>query len=648
MKSLNKFLSIVLVGGMSISLGSCRDDFADINTPPNALTQLNPSQILTTAQLGFRPYEYGLWFASADNFLKNNQMCGFTASMTDDKLRKAAQAQGGYSIEMLRYYNELKFGLGEEELAQNACYVTAVQVLAIYMGIYDTDHQGDIPYTEAAQYNFGGPMTPKYDKVQDLYNLWNSDLKAAVQVFKNPPAIEGGYVSKQDLAYGCDWSKWAKFASSLRVKLATRLIHRDLALAKTIVSEAVADGVMTGPEDDLLFHKADANWGDGCPYDRGDVAFGSGNTTISYQGIVAAKNVVDFMIKNSDPRVRFAFTKNSWNSNIVDYYLKNGYKDLIPPAVLDLVNYEADGANYKFVSWKGKGEPWVRYFGVPDNYMATSNRTDVNIAQFFNYGGNIGEIGANTIEVDGTKYAYNPYSSFQEQYLNQRADKEFPRIPGGEVIVDREDNPRYDMYMTSAEINLYLAEFATYGGVSGLGNAADYFKKGVEQSVEVWDRYAALNKIPYYGDTRKVSTEEKVIDLQDGEVAALLAQPDYQLTGNKADDLEKIFLNLEFHFLFNPTDQFVTGRRSGIPKFNSTLFPRTDYSNAGFPAESFNRRGYFGPVSPTDLMKDIIDAAYASQGFSTTATGSGNYLNTERLWQDVGAPQWGSGPNVGI
>ena len=649
MKNLNKFLSIILVGGMSLSLGSCRDDFADINTPPNALTTLNPSQILTTAELGFNPYDYGIWFFSADNFLKNNQMCGFSGSMTDDRLRKAAGANGGGSIGMLRYLNELKFTLGEEAQSQNACYINAVQVLAIYMGIYDTDQQGDIPYTEAAQYNFGGPMTPKYDKVQDLYNQWNSELKAAVQVFKNPPALEGGYESKQDLAYACDWSKWAKFASSLRVKLATRLIHRDLALAKTIVSEAVADGVMTGPDDDLLFHKADANWGQDCPYDRGDVAFGTTNGTISYQGIVASKKVVDFMMKNSDPRVRFAFTKNSWNSNIVDYYLQNGHKDLMPKVILDMVNIGTDEetGKPKFDSWKGKGEPWVRFVGVPDTYMG-NNSVNPEDAQYFKYNDDPGKLGANTILVDGTKYAYSPFSSFQEQYLNQRADKSFPRVPGGEVIIDRDDNPRYDMYMTSAEINLYLAEFAIYG-TPGLGAAADYFKTGVKQSVEVWDRLAALNKIPYYGDTRKVSTAEKVIDLQEGEVATLLAQPDYKLTGVKADDIEKIFLNLEFHFLYNPADQFVTGRRSGIPKFNSTLFPRTDYTNAGFPASSFNRRGYFNRPTPTDLMADIISAAYADQGFTTADKANGQgYLNTERLWQDVGAPQWGEGPNVGI
>lgn len=643
MKNYKSILSIVLLGTLTTALTGCRDDLKDPNIPPSEVTDARASQLFTTAQLGFSPFDYGVWFHTADNYLKNCQMCGFSGSMTEDRLAKSGQTLGLMSTELLRYYNEMvdKFG---EDGGDNACYLKAVQVLAIFGGIRDTDNNGDIPYTEAASYIYGGPMTPKYDKVQELYTLWNSQLKAAVQVFKNPPSPEGGYENNQDLAYKCDWSKWAKLASSLRVKLATRLIHRDLALAKTIVAEAVADGVMTSTDDDLLFSKADTNWGEGVPYDRGDLAFGTGNTTITYQGIVGSKKVVDYMVENGDPRVRFFLTKNDWNSDIVDYYLRNGYASAIPPVIMEMVETEEVDGKTVFKNWKGKGEPWVRYIGVPDGANANSS-TEVSDRQYFGYNGTQGQPGANTIVVDGTTYSYRPYSNFNEQLLSQRADKNFPRVPGGEVIVDRDDNPRYDMYMTAAEVNFYLAEFATYGGVTGLGNASDYFRTAVQQSVESWDKYARLSKLPYYGDTRNVSAHEEVIDLKPNEVSDLLSQPKYQLTGNKADDLEKIFLNLEFHFMFNPLDQFVTGRRSGIPKFNSSLFPRTDYTAAGYPADGFNRRGYFSPVSPTDLMKDIIEAAYVSQGFSTAATGTGNYLNTERLWQDVGAPQWGAGPN---
>ena len=48
-------------------------------------------------------------------------------------------------------------------------------------------------------------------------------------------------------------------------------------------------------------------------------------------------------------------------------------------------------------------------------------------------------------------------------------------------------------------------------------------------------------------------------------------------------------------------------------------------------------------------MKDIIKEVYDRQGFSLNIQDiRDGKLNSERLWQDVGAPQWGEGPNVGI
>ncbi len=187
MKNYKSILSIVLLGTLTTALTGCRDDLKDPNIPPSEVTDASASQLFTTAQLGFSPFDYGVWFHTADNYLKNCQMCGFSGSMTEDRLAKSGQTLGLMSTELLRYYNEMvdKFG---EDGGDNACYLKAVQVLAIFGGIRDTDNNGDIPYTEAASYIYGGPMTPKYDKVQELYTLWNSQLKAAVQVFKNPPS----------------------------------------------------------------------------------------------------------------------------------------------------------------------------------------------------------------------------------------------------------------------------------------------------------------------------------------------------------------------------------------------------------------------------------------------------------------------------
>lgn len=127
----------------------------------------------------------------------------------------------------------------------------------------------------------------------------------------------------------------------------------------------------------------------------------------------------------------------------------------------------------------------------------------------------------------------------------------------------------------------------------------------------------------------------------DGEIDILMGHTDYKLTGNTVDDLEKVYLQQLFHFYLSPIDQYATARRSGIPKFNSALFPRKAYTQ--IPVTSIPRRMALSAPSPTDLMYNILVEAYKRQGFSI---GSGPILNSERIWQDKNAPQWGEGPKL--
>ena len=111
----------------------------------------------------------------------------------------------------------------------------------------------------------------------------------------------------------------------------------------------------------------------------------------------------------------------------------------------------------------------------------------------------------------------------------------------------------------------------------------------------------------------------------------MLASPDYNLTGSTSDQLEKVYLQQLIHFIMYPYDQFVTARRSGLPKFNSQLISRENYS--AIPVTNFQ-------------LYQIQRDAYAAQGYTITGAGDANtsILNTERTWQDQGAPQWGEGP----
>ena len=95
------------------------------------------------------------------------------------------------------------------------------------------------------------------------------------------------------------------------------------------------------------------------------------------------------------------------------------------------------------------------------------------------------------------------------------------------------------------------------------------------------------------------------------------------------------------HFYYQPLEQFVTVRRSGVPKMGSTLIPWVKLTeNTNIP-----RRFYITEPKDFDKMKPFIIAAAKEQGFTFSDGQNPSLLNTERVWYDKGAPNFGEGPN---
>ena len=248
------------------------------------------------------------------------------------------------------------------------------------------------------------------------------------------------------------------------------------------------------------------------------------------------------------------------------------------------------------------------------------------------------------LKVGSAEKVYTPFSGFNQEMIIGRYDFTLPTVPGGPVIQDLDDNPWYGMYLSTAEVNLYLAEFKLLGA-SLPKTAESYFSKAIKASVEEYNRLAELNKIPYYDKTYGYDPHEAVIDLQDGEIAAMAANADYQLTGDAALDLEKVYVQQLLHFTLLPNEQFVTVRRSGVPKENSSMIAWENFGPT-VPNNAIPRRFEVGAPSPTDLMLDILLEAYKSQGFTPGSSQDGTLLNSERVWQDINAPQFGQGPKM--
>ncbi|MDR3142319.1 MAG: SusD/RagB family nutrient-binding outer membrane lipoprotein [Tannerellaceae bacterium] len=622
MKRYKNMVAAVLAG-VTLFCTGCREDFSDINQDPAAVTQGNPSYLFAQTILEFEPSDYLYWFYNATSIFQWTQMAVPFGGVTST-LVEGAPLQSFKSVNVLKYVNELAYvrsQMTEEESARYEQYAACMDILAVYMGIFDSDFIGDIPYTEGAKAIHGGTLTPKYDRVEDLYTLWLASLDNDVKALT--AATEQVFEASQDPVYKGNKANWAKLANSLKLKLAARMINIDRAKALQLASEVANSpaGFINGEGEDFLFNKAIYN------SSNNDYAYHWENDVL--QSIGGSKTVIDFMVDNRDPRVRFIYRKNAWNSKVLQAFFDAGRQNDVPAYIMENVEYETDAdGKYRFKAWKGAGEPWVRYQGFPLDFNA--GQQAARFGDWFNYG----------IRCKLENVTYYPFSEYQKEMIYGRIDFRLPVAPGDAVVEDKEDVPWWGMYMTTAETNLYLAEFALLG--ANLPESAEsYYNRALAASVKEYNLLAKNNKIPYYGTTYNYDPNEKVIDLQDGEIETMMSKDAYTLSGNKAADLEKVYIQQMLHFNMQPIDQYTTAKRSGLPKIGSALFNRVDYAANNVPVTLFPRRMALNAPANTDLMYPVLTESYKVQGYSV---GSGAILNSERTWQDRNNPQWGEGP----
>ena len=617
---------------LALTVGCSESDYADINTDPSKVTKGDPIFLFTQAQVEYQPFDYLLWFYDGAYTSKFVQAYTPAASF-NDLFNKMAElgGVGSQSIKVKLYENEINSVLSSmpaDKAAQYTHLSAMANALSVYMALFDTDLFGSRPYSEAARARLDGTLTPKYDSQPQLFDQWLKELDADLEKLK--VTTTQITVGNSDLAYDGDAAKWVKFINGIKLKIAVRMLHQDKARAIKIAEEVGADNanVMQSITDDYVYNK-------GTGGDGGNNTYGTDN---SVNLGVSSKNVIDFMRRNKDPRMLVMFTKNDFNSEVIqaffDAQARGDNNCAIPKYVLDQVNYTTDAKGHKhFVSWKGDGEPWVRYHGLPIGIKLSDDAQYTGDNNYF--------VATRWKVTDGDKSkTYSPLSYFNEELVRGRVDYTFPTAPKGKVVQDVEDNPLYEMTLSAAEMNLYLAEFKLLGANLPRA-AADYFKTGVEASAQAYNRMATLNKIPYYDKAHCNDPKDEPVTYDSTAIKTMMTSADYQLTGNRDADLEKVYIQLYLHFYYQPLEQFVTARRSGVPKVGSSLIPWVALK----PSKDIPRRFYIAQPEPSDKMRAIIEAAMREQGFSFTDGQNPDVLNAERVWYDKGAPNFGEGPN---
>ncbi|KYP13337.1 MAG: hypothetical protein A1D16_03695 [Flavihumibacter sp. CACIAM 22H1] len=324
MKHTRKLL--VAAAAMSVmTFSSCdKQDYIDFNTNPNTIYNLTPEQQFTNSCIAMFDADFEYYYDYYRIMMPWMQY--FTPANGNSKtyMQDVGNFNQRRGYFYLRVGNNLTDVLQiinrapEEEKANRRSQAAIAKILLTYYGLYTTETNGNLPYTEAWQARYGGTLTPKYDTQEELFSTFDADLKASIATLKANTSEQISF-GTADLYYSGDAAKWVKAANALRLRLAMRWGKRNPAKLQEIANEVIAGDLFTANSDNLEFVSSSNHAGAGGNWDPSPALF------------KGSKALVDFMYNSNDPRIRIFFQKNAYSQQNVDLAKAQG---IIPASTI--------------------------------------------------------------------------------------------------------------------------------------------------------------------------------------------------------------------------------------------------------------------------------------------------------------------------
>lgn len=201
--------------------GSCKKNFQEINTNPNAPQSAEPALLLRHSI-----YNYGDEM-SYESFVAGNLLSQHFTQVDFNLFDRHSLTETQYGgnpwplLYMSLRDNQIILDQAQSNSIYNVYEGPSLIMKAFYTAVL-TDLYGDVPYSEALQ-GISGNVTPKYDNQSDIYTAENGILNnldkgiAAIEAYNSAIPLEG------DILFNGDLQAWIKFANSLKLKYLMRI-----------------------------------------------------------------------------------------------------------------------------------------------------------------------------------------------------------------------------------------------------------------------------------------------------------------------------------------------------------------------------------------------------------------------------------------
>ena len=321
------------------------------------------------------------------------------------------------------------------------------------------------PYPIAA---FQG-TNPEFNSVQEVYYYMLDELKAAVAdiiLTEEPTADE----AKSDPMFGYNAQKWAKYANSLRLRLAMRLSQVDGAKAKSEF-EAVDKSMLITTMDDIAKVKEYDQWSAWAgvysrSWNRIELASTISNILVGLGGVSVAEQRPD-LAQYTKPMDYMGLKFDKHYAECTDNPTKGFWMDGIPenldPRALRLYCLPNDKAADNFIDY-GSTTNHDKY-GMKDPDNTEKNLVDIVAQYTWNY------YPAGSRSAWSSKFALNAVNSAYP-YILPVLSKTY----GGNSLGER-------VWFGPWETHFLLAEAAVYGWNAG-ATAETAYEQGIRTSFE--------------------------------------------------------------------------------------------------------------------------------------------------------------------
>lgn len=247
--TLNNTKAIFVTMLSAMLIGSCTSNFDDINKKPNEpddeqialimpwalfpqmLNYAYPSQE-NAYQMGENLIgdPYGRYLSiSNSGFTSNFSIFNAPSSWINSPYKDAFSNVYGVWMKIQQNFSTEEIPVAWAKILR----VVAMQRL--------TDMYGPIPYSKVGS---GGIVTP-FDSQELVYKGMFKDLDEAIETFTKNMDRESEFkmMTRFDKVYDGKFTKWIKFANSMKLRMAMRIVYADPALAKQKAEEAIGHPV---------------------------------------------------------------------------------------------------------------------------------------------------------------------------------------------------------------------------------------------------------------------------------------------------------------------------------------------------------------------------------------------------------------------